>query len=85
VIEYLKNPPDKTELQKILKSLGIKPSQLMRKSEGLFKEKYRGKNLSEDEWLDVLVKNPILIERPIVIKGNKAMIGRPPENVLKIL
>jgi arsenate reductase len=85
VIEYLKTPPDKKELKEILKKLGVKASQLLRRKEELFKERYKDKNLSEDEWLEVLVKNPILIERPIVIKENKGVIGRPPENILEIL
>jgi arsenate reductase (glutaredoxin) len=85
VIEYLKNPPDKKELQQILKYLGLPASQLIRKKEELFKEKYKDKKLSEAEWLDVMIKNPILIERPIVIKGKKAIIGRPSENGFQIL
>ncbi|MFL5728250.1 MAG: arsenate reductase (glutaredoxin) [Cytophagaceae bacterium] len=85
VIEYLQTPPDKKELQKILKSLGIKASQLVRKSEQLYKDNYKDRKISEAEWLKILVENPILIERPIVVKGNKAMIGRPPEIVLEIL
>jgi arsenate reductase (glutaredoxin) len=85
VIEYLRNPPDKKELQKILKSLGMKASQLVRKSEELYKEKYRDKDISEKEWLNILAENPVLIERPIVLKGDKAVIGRPPQTVLEIL
>jgi arsenate reductase (glutaredoxin) len=85
VIEYMKTPPDKKALIKILKSLGIKASQLVRKSEALYKEKYSGKEISESEWLKILVRNPVLIERPIVLKGKRAIIGRPPLIVLEIL
>jgi arsenate reductase (glutaredoxin) len=85
VIEYLKTPPDKKELIEILKRLGIKASQLVRKSEVLYKEKYSGKEISESEWLKILVRNPGLIERPIVLKGKRAIIGRPPLIVSEIL
>ena len=85
IIEYLKNPPSEKELRTIISRLGIEPDELIRKSEPLFKEKYKGKQLSDDEWIKVMVQNPILIERPIVVEGNKAVIGRPPENVFNIL
>ncbi len=85
IIEYLKTPPTKEELKIILKKLGMKAEDLVRKHEVLFALKFKDKKLSEDKWLDVLVKNPPLIERPIVVKGNKAVIGRPPENVLTLL
>jgi arsenate reductase len=85
VIEYLKTPPTKQELEKLLSQLGIPAEELVRKGEELYKEKYKGKKLSNDEWIKILAANPVLIERPIVIKGNKAIIGRPPVNILKIL
>ena len=65
--------------------LGIKPEQLLRKGEKIFKEEYKGKDLSDAEWIKAMAANPILIERPIVVKGNKAVLGRPPENVLELL
>lgn len=85
VIEYLKNPPSKAELTAIIKKLGIAPFDLIRKGESIFKENYKGKNLSDEAWIDAMVENPILIERPIFINGNKAIIGRPPENVLNLV
>lgn len=85
VIDYLKNPPSEKELKSILKKLGLKAEEIIRKKEPLFKEKYQGKKFTEDQWIKILVQNPILIERPIVVKGNKAVIGRPTENVEKIL
>lgn len=85
VKEYLKNPPSKSELQKIIELLGIKPEQLVRKGEAEFKENFKGKDLSDNEWIDAMVSYPKLIERPIVIKGDKAVLGRPPENVLSLL
>ena len=84
-IAYLKTPPTAKELKKLIKILGIKASELVRKKEPVYKEKYEGKKMTEEQWLKVMVENPILIERPIVVKGNKAVIGRPPENVNKLL
>jgi arsenate reductase (glutaredoxin) len=85
IIEYLKTPPTKEELRAILKKLGMKPEQLVRKGEDIYREKFAGRTLADEQWLDALVKNPILIERPIVVKGDRAVIGRPPENVLELL
>lgn len=85
VIEYLKNPPSATELATILKMLGLKPEEILRKGEQLYKDKYKGQLLSDEEWIQVMAENPVLIERPIVIKDNKAVLGRPPENVLELL
>ena len=85
VKEYLKNPPSKEELKQVVSLLGIKPLELIRKGEAEFKENFKGKDMSDDEWLDAMVAYPKLIERPIVIHENKAAIGRPPENVLDII
>ena len=85
IIEYLNTPPSKAELQRLLDLMGIKPYELIRRQEKIFKENYKGKELSDDEWLDVLINNPKLIERPIVVKGDKAAIGRPPENALEVI
>ena len=85
IVEYLKSPPTREELRGILKKLGMKPEQIVRKGEDVYKQKFADKTLSDEKWLDALVKNPILIERPIVVKGSKAVIGRPPENVLALL
>lgn len=85
VILYLEKPPSKTALKKILKMLNIKAEQLLRKGESVYKEQYKGKQLTEAEWIDAMVAHPKLIERPIVVDGNKAVIGRPPENVLTLI
>ncbi len=85
IVEYLKTPPTGTELKALLKKLGLSAQEIIRKKEPLYIEKYKDKKLSEEKWVDVLAKNPILIERPIVVKGNKAVIGRPPENALTLL
>lgn len=85
IIEYLKTPPTEKQLNDILKKLGLKAEELLRKKEPLFIEKYKNKKLSNAEWIKVMCKNPVLIERPIAIEGNKAVIGRPAERIIEIL
>lgn len=80
-IEYLKNPPSKEEIIELLKKLGMKAEELIRKGEADFKENFKGKNFSEDEWIDAMVKFPKLIERPIIVLGDKAIIARPLERI----
>lgn len=86
VIEYLKTPPSAAELRRILGMLKMAPRDLMRKHE----EPFRGlgldnPKLKDDALIKAMIENPILIERPIVIAGDRAALGRPPEAVLKIL
>lgn len=85
VIDYLKTPPQHDELRGLLKKLGMKPEELVRRGEAVFKENYAGRTLSDEQWLGALVAHPILIERPIVVCGARAVIGRPPEKVLELL
>lgn len=85
IIEYLKTPPTAAELKAIVAKLGIRPEELVRKGEEIFKSKYAGRNLSDAEWIEAMVADPILIERPIVVAGRKAAIGRPPERVLALI
>jgi len=85
IIEYLKKPLTKDELKNILKSLNISAKNLVRKGEKIFKDLYKGKDLSEEEYINILCLHPILIERPIVVKDNCAVLGRPPINVLALL
>jgi arsenate reductase len=84
-IEYLKTPPTQKEIKGLLKMLGIKALDIVRKGEPLFKEKFADKKLTESEWIKALAETPILIERPIIVKGNTAIIGRPPEKILELL
>jgi len=81
VVEYLKNVPNSAELTAIVKKLGISPFDLVRKGEEIFKTNYKGKTLSDKEWIQAMVDHPKLIERPIVVKGDKAVIGRPTEAI----
>jgi|SRR4051794_28505489 arsenate reductase len=81
VIEYLETPPTAKELESLLAKLGIEPEQLVRKGEDVYKHKYAGKTLTRAQWIEAMVRDPILIERPIVVAGDRAVIGRPPENV----
>lgn len=85
VVEYLKNPPSRDELAALVKKLGLPAEQLVRKGEAVFKAHYAGQSLDEAGWLDALAAHPILIERPIVIRGERAVIARPPEKLLELL
>ena len=81
VVEYLKNPLNADQLKELLAQLGIPAAELIRKGEADFKENFKGKDLSEEEWIDAMVKYPKLIERPIIVKNGKAVIGRPTERI----
>ncbi|MEP3210302.1 MAG: arsenate reductase (glutaredoxin) [Maribacter sp.] len=85
VIKYLEEIPTKEELRSVLSCLDISPENLVRKNEAVWKENYRGKLLSDEEILDAMILHPKLIERPIVVNGNKAIIGRPPEAIQEVL
>lgn len=86
VVEYLNSPPSKEELLEVLKLLNIPIRELIRTGEAAYKENnLANKELSDDQLLDIMVANPILIQRPIVIKNGRAVIGRPPENILEII
>ncbi len=85
IVNYLDTPPDRETLRALLAKLGLPAADLVRRGEAVFKEHYAGRTLSEDEWLDALVAHPILIERPIVVRGERAVVGRPPEKVLELL
>jgi arsenate reductase (glutaredoxin) len=76
LIEYLVDIPTQKEIKELLKMLGLKAEDIVRKKESLYKEEYAGKKISNAEWIRILSKNPILIERPIIVKDGKAIIGR---------
>ena len=86
IIEYLQEPPDQDTLKKILRLLKLKPRDLMRKKENIYKKaRLDREDLDNDALIAAMIKHPVLIERPIVLANGKAALGRPPENVLGIL
>jgi arsenate reductase len=85
ILNYLEDIPSKTELKNIISILNIKPLELVRKNELVWKENFKNKALSDDEIVEIMIKNPKLIERPIVINENKGVVGRPTEKILAIL
>lgn len=86
VVEYLKTPPSHSELSQLLTLLGLEPRQLMRTKEPEYRELgLDNPDLDRTALIDAMVRHPKLIERPIIVNGSRAAIGRPPENVLKIL
>lgn len=84
-VEYLVETPSQKEIKEILKMLGIKAEQLVRKKEPLYKENYEGKKITNAQWIKILHNNPILIERPILVDGERAIIGRPVESIVEFL
>ncbi len=84
IIEYLKSPISVSEIASLLEMLNIRPIQLIRKADQIWQENFKGKDLSDDEIVNAMVEYPKLIERPIVTEKGKAIIGRPPENVLSL-
>lgn len=84
IIEYLKDVPNAKELKAVLKKLNLKPQDVLRKGEAIFKENFKGKTFSDEEWIEIMIENPKLIERPIVFNKDKAVLGRPPENVIEL-
>ena|SRR5688572_23054696 len=85
IVEYLKTPPSAQELKEIVTRLGIRPEQLVRKTEDVYKSQYAGRTLTDAQWIEAMVRDPILIERPVVVSGERAVLGRPPENVKQLL
>jgi arsenate reductase len=85
IVKYLETIPSVKELTEIIDLLGIPPIQLVRKTEKIWKENYKGKELSDADIIKVMIAHPKLVERPIVIHKEKAVIGRPPENINTII
>jgi len=84
IVEYLNAIPTAEDLKMILMKLNLKPTDILRKGEAVYKEKFKNSNFNDDEWIKVMLEYPKLIERPIVVKGNKAILGRPPQKVLEL-
>lgn len=86
IVEYLKTPPSKAEMKRILEGLGMEPRDLMRKKEAPYAALgLGGDGHSRDQLIDAMLANPVLIERPVVVNKDRYALGRPPENVLDIL
>lgn len=85
IVEYLRTPPDAAALRDILARLGLRPRDLMRTKESVYKELALAEVEEDDALIRAMVENPILIERPIVVRGDKAALGRPPEKVLDVV
>jgi len=85
IVKYLENVPTKEELTSIIEKLQIKPIEMVRKTEAVWKDNFKGKELSDEDTIEAMIQNPKLIERPIVVNNTKAAIGRPLENIQKII
>ena len=85
VIDYIKNNLSSEQIKKILKKLQLKPIELVRKNEVIWKEKYKGKDFTDEQLIKILTNEPKLIERPIIVSEKLAVIGRPAENIDKLL
>ena len=85
IVEYLKNPLTEEELKDILIKMNIGPSEIIRTQEEIYRKQFKGKNFTHDEWVKILIENPKLIKRPIVIKNYKAVWADPPENLDNML
>ncbi|MEI7968014.1 MAG: arsenate reductase (glutaredoxin) [Betaproteobacteria bacterium] len=85
VIEYLRTPLDREAIETLLGQLGLPARGLLRTGEPIFRERFAGRDLSADECVAAMAEYPILIERPVAVRGERAVIGRPPERVLELL
>jgi len=85
VVEYLKNPLSREVLKDILMKMNIRPRELVRTQEDVYKSDFAGKQFTDEEWIDILLEYPRLIKRPIVVKGYRAVIAQPPEEIDRLL
>lgn len=85
VVRYLEEVPSREELETLIAYLGISPEALVRKNEAVWKEQFKGKSLTDSEIIEAMVQHPKLIERPIIVKDNKAVIGRPADKISILL
>jgi arsenate reductase (glutaredoxin) len=85
VVEYLKNPLSRAVLKDILMKMNVRPQELIRTQEEVYRSDFEGKQFNDEEWIDILLEYPRLIKRPIVVKGYKAVIASPPEEIDKLL
>jgi arsenate reductase (glutaredoxin) len=85
VVEYLKTPFSRKEFKNLLMKLNMRPEEIVRTQEDEYKEKLKGKHFSDEEWITILLENPKLIQRPIVVNNNKAVLGQPTEEIDRLL
>lgn len=85
IIDYLKNPPSEEEIRELLSKLNMDAIELVRQNEAVWKEKFKGRDLSSEEIIRAMADHPKLIERPIVVRGSQAVVGRPPEKIKSLL
>lgn len=85
VVEYLKTPFSRSDLKDLLMKLNMKPAEIVRTQEDEFKEKLKGKYFTDEEWITILLENPKLIQRPVVVKNHKAVIGQPVEEIDRLM
>ena len=85
VIEYLKDPFTRDQLKDVLMKLNMRPEEIVRTQEDDFKEKLKGKTFTDEEWITILLENPKLIQRPIVVKNHKAVLGQPVEEIDRLM
>lgn len=85
VVEYMKDPLSREVLKDILMKMNISPKELIRTQEDVYKSDFEGKQFNDEEWIDILLEYPRLIKRPIVVKGYRAVIAQPPEEIDKLL
>ena len=85
VVEYLKAPFTREEFKILLMKLNMRPFEIVRTQEDEYKEKLKGKNFTDEEWITILLENPKLIQRPIVVRNNKAVLGQPVEEIDRLL
>ena len=84
LVEYLKNGISEEDLKDVLIKMNVGPTEIIRIQEDIYKKQFKGKNFTDEEWIKILVENPKLIKRPLVVKGYKAVWADPPENMDKL-
>ncbi len=85
IIDYIKNPPSEKELDTLIKSTGLDTEALVRKQEDYYKQNLKGKSLTHKQWVKEITNHPKLLQRPIVVSGNKAVLANPPENINELI